>query len=129
MLYLFLALNGLLAGAFAIYLFLSTHRQPKIVAGSLPVATNKTAKITNAVAKPVVAATPVAAPTNSPVSAPVSMTPTPAAKFFGWQDIETPEYLKYIGNLRLVGCPEDKIRQIIVSDISQLIDQGFEHPM
>src|SRR5688572_18751737 len=121
LLYLFLALNGLLAGAFAIYLFLSTHRQPKIVAGSLPVATNKTTKVTNAVAKPVVAATPVAAPTNAP-AVPVAVTPTPAAKFFGWQDVETPEYLKYIGNLRLVGCPDDKIRQIIVSDINQLID-------
>ena len=123
LLYLFLALNGLLAGAFAIYLFLSTHRQPKITAGSLPVATNKTAKVTNAVAKPVVAVTPVVATTNAPAAAPVAFTPTPANKFFGWQDVETPEYLKYIANLRLVGCPDDKIRQIIVSDINQLIDQ------
>jgi hypothetical protein len=125
LLYLFLALNGLLAGAFAIYLFLSTHRQPKIVAGSLPVATNKAVKATNSMPKPVVAATPVAPPTNSaPTPAPVvAAAPTPAAKKFGWQDVETPDYLKYIENLRLVGCPEDKIQQIIVADINQLIDQ------
>ncbi|HKQ38150.1 MAG TPA: hypothetical protein VJ063_08740, partial [Verrucomicrobiae bacterium] len=55
LLYLFLALNGLLAGAFAIYLFLSTHRQPKIIAGSLPAATNKVPKVTNATPKAVVA--------------------------------------------------------------------------
>jgi hypothetical protein len=122
LLYLFLALNGLLAGAFAIYLFLSTHSQPKIMAGSLPVATNKTVKATNTVSKPVVVATPAPSPA-APAPAPVAATPTPAAKKFGWQDVETPDYLKYIANLRLVGCPEDKIQQIIIADINQLIDQ------
>jgi len=122
LLYLFLALNGLLAGAFAIYLFLSTHRQPKIIAGSLPVATNKTAKATNAVPKPVVAVAPVPAATNAPAVA-AAVVPTPAQKTYGWQDVETPDYLKYMGNLRLVGCPEEKIRTIILSDINQLIDQ------
>src|SRR5436190_8988593 len=122
LLYLFLALNGLLAGAFAIYLCLSTHRQPKIMAGSLPVATNKTARATNAPPKPVVAAAPVTTATN-PAPATVAVTPTPATKTFGWQDVEAPEYLKYIGNLRLVGCPDEKIRTIILSDINQLIDQ------
>ena len=122
LLYLFLALNGLLAGAFAIYLFLSTHRQPKIIAGSLPVATNKTVKVTNTPPKTVVASTPAPAVTNTPAaSVPVPL--TPATRTYGWQDVENSEYLKYIGNLRLVGCPEEKIRQIILSDINQLIDQ------
>ena len=123
LLYLFLALNGLLAGAFAIYLFLSTHRQPKIMAGSLPVATNKIAKATNtavAVKPAVPAAAPI--PTN-PAPAFVLAQPTPATKTFGWQDVEAPEYLKYIANLRLVGCPNEKVQQIILSDINQLIDQ------
>ena len=124
LLYLFLALNGLLAAAFAIYLFLSTHGQPKIVAGSLPAATNKTAKAsTNAAPKPVVAAAPTTAPATNPAPAPAIVTPAPANRMFGWQDVETPDYLKYIANLRLVGCPEDKVQQIIVSDINQLIDQ------
>jgi hypothetical protein len=124
LLYLFLALNGLLAGAFAIYLFLSTHRQPKIVAGSLPVTTNKTAKAANPAPKPVVPA-PAQAPTNAAPAAVAAATPTPtpATKTFGWQDVESPNYLKYIANLRLVGCPNDKIQQIIVADINQLIDQ------
>ena len=123
LLYLFLALNGLLAAAFAIYLFLSTHRQPKIVAGNLPAATNKTARTaTNAAPKPVVAVAPAAATTN-PAPAAAIATPAPANKLFGWQDVETPDYLKYIANLRLVGCPDDKVQQIIVSDINQLIDQ------
>ena len=128
LLYLFLALNGLLAGAFAIYLFLSTHRQPKVVAGNLAALTNKTTKATNSPPKPAAVATPAPAPTNQqPVTpAPVvaaTPTPVPAARKFGWQDVETPDYLKYIDNLRLVGCPDDKIQQIIVADINQLIDQ------
>ena len=124
LLYLFLALNGLLAGAFAIYLFLSTHRQPKIIAGSLPL-TNKVAKATNAVPKPVVVApSPAPVQTNAPAPTPtVAVNPTPSARIYGWQDVETPDYLKYISNLRLVGCPDDKIHQIIVADINQLIDQ------
>ena len=123
LLYLFLALNGLLAGAFAIYLFLSTHRQPKIMAGSLPVATNKTAKATNTqvVLKPAVP--PAALIATNPAPAPVLAQPTPSTKTFGWQDVEAPEYLKYIANLRLVGCPNEKVQQIILSDINQLIDQ------
>ncbi|HZO51347.1 MAG TPA: hypothetical protein VFB63_01455 [Bryobacteraceae bacterium] len=124
LLYLFLALNGLLAGAFAIYLFLSTHRQPKILAGSLPVTTNKVAKTTNSAPKPAVVATaPAPAPTNSSPAPVVAAAPTPSAKTFGWQDVESPDYLKYVANLRLVGCPDDKIQQIIIADINQLIDQ------
>lgn len=123
LLYLFLALNGLLAGAFAIYLFLSTHRQPKIVAGNIALATNKTAQVPP---KGVVANVPAPAtnvPTAAVAPAPVAVAPTPAAKKFNWQDVETPAYLKYIEQLRLVGCPDDKIQQIILSDINQLIDQ------
>jgi len=124
LLYLFLALNGLLAGAFAIYLFLSTHRQPKILAGSLPVTTNKVGKTTNSAPKPAVVATaPAPAPTNSSPAPVVAAAPTPSAKTFGWQDVESPDYLKYVANLRLVGCPDDKIQQIIIADINQLIDQ------
>ena len=122
LLYLFLALNGLLAGAFAIYLFLSTHRQPKIVAGHISLSTNKTAKIATNAIKPV-AVSPVPITTNPAPAAVVAAAPTPAAKKFNWQDVETPEYRAYLENLRLVGCPEDKIQQIIVADINQLIDQ------
>src|SRR6185503_17444424 len=126
LLYLFLALNRLLAAAFGIYLFLSTHAQPKIMPASLPAATNKSAKVTNS-APPVTKAPAVAAvapaPTDATLPAAAAVLPTPATRTFGWQDVENPEYLKYIANLRLVGCPNEKIQQIIVSDINELIDQ------
>lgn len=124
LLYLFLALNGLLAGAFAIYLFLSTHRQPKIVAGNVALPTNKTAKSTAPVTQSVASVT---APATNPAPAPVMVAqpiaPTAAPRKYDWQDVETPAYLKYIEQLRLVGCPEDKIRHIIVADVNQLVDQ------
>jgi hypothetical protein len=35
----------------------------------------------------------------------------------------TAEYPRYIRNLRAIGCPEDKVRQIVLADINQLFDQ------
>ena len=128
LLHLFIGLNVLLAGAFAIYLFLSTNRQPKIMpsstVGAGTVKTNKAVAkasapaVTNA--KPVLPATNLAtlAPTNSPAVAPVA-----SAKKFTWQDVETAEYLKYIENLRLVGCPDERINKIILDDINELVDK------
>jgi hypothetical protein len=128
LLHLLIGLNVLLAGAFVIYLFLSTSRQPKIVSGSLtaasavktnkPVVAAKPAPATNtqpAATTNVVAA---ATPTNALAPAPVA-----SAKKFTWQDVEMPEYLKYIDNLRLVGCPEERIKKIIVEDINELVDK------
>ena len=42
LLQLFLMLNVALAGAFVVYLFLSSNRQPKVVSTSFPTATPKT---------------------------------------------------------------------------------------
>jgi len=39
---------------------------------------------------------------------------------FLWADIESPDYEVYIANLRLVGCPEATIRDIIVADVNQV---------
>jgi uncharacterized membrane protein len=125
---LFLALNLFLAGAFAVYLFLSTSRQPKIVANTTTSSsagkTNKTAAappktvaVTNLQAAPQTNAV-VAVSTNAPLPPPVA-----SAKKFTWQDVETPDYLKYIDNLRLVGCPEEKIKKIILDDVNDLIDK------
>ena len=127
LLHLFIGLNVLLAAAFVTYLFLSTSRQPKIAPVTLsaasPTKSNKTvvaaktSPVTNASAAPAInVLTP--APTNVPAATPVAST-----KKFTWQDVETPEYLKYIDNLRLVGCPEDRINQIILEDINELLDQ------
>src|SRR5712691_787160 len=39
---------------------------------------------------------------------------------FSWEDVESDDYAKYIGNLREIGCPESTIRDIIVADVNQL---------
>ncbi len=133
LLYLFLSLNVALAGAFVVYLFLSTGNQPKVVATSFPTAgdrTNAVSPTTSADPKnsaprtnaPVAPARPVnnlqasnAAASNPPPAQPV-FTP----KKFTWQDVETPAYQTYIKSLRAIGCPDDKIRQIILADINEM---------
>src|SRR5258705_6764353 len=134
LLYLFLGLNVALAGAFMVYLFLSTHRQPEVVATSfVPAAktnitravqpanlpkTNVIAAATNKSATPVATArsggeTAVAAPPK----------PTFTGRKFTWQDVETDPYRTYIESLRAVGCPDDKIRTIVLADINELFDK------
>ena len=39
---------------------------------------------------------------------------------FSWEDVESEDYAKYIGNLREISCPESTIRDIIVADVNQL---------
>jgi len=46
-----------------------------------------------------------------------------SVKRFTWEDVESAEYPIYIGRLRAAGCPEDKIRTIVSSDIHTLFDQ------
>jgi hypothetical protein len=38
---------------------------------------------------------------------------------FTWNEVESPDYLTYITNLRAIGCPEMTIRDIIVADVNQ----------
>lgn len=130
LLYLFLGLNVALAGAFMIYLFLSTHRQPGVVATNFAPAgktnpvrsappaagrTNVVAAATNKLAPPPVAQTNAIAVTS----------PNPAftSKKFNWQDVETDRYRTYIESLRAVGCPDDKIRTIVLADVNELFDK------
>ena len=37
---------------------------------------------------------------------------------FSWQAIESPDFATYVSNLRLVGCPEQTIRDIIIADVN-----------
>jgi len=37
---------------------------------------------------------------------------------FVWSDVESDDYYTYIANLRLIGCPEATIRDIIVADVN-----------
>lgn len=40
--------------------------------------------------------------------------------FRRWQDIEASEYPKFIENLKAFGCPEDVIKDIIITDVARL---------
>src|SRR5437867_6792057 len=116
LLYLFLALNVALAGAFIAYLFVTTSSQPQTVATSFPNPTQTNA-LTNALA---VATAPPAVPkTNVPVTVTAEKKPSlPAntnhtepqpvftARKFSWADVASDDYAKYIESLRAVGCPE-----------------------
>jgi hypothetical protein len=131
---LFLALNVALAGAFVVYLILSNSGQPATISATFPT-TNKpnltTSQVVAAVqpsqAKtnlPVMAPAPApAAETNSappPVTKQAELKPVFTAKKFTWDQVESDDYTKYIDSLRAVGCPEEKVRYIILADINEL---------
>jgi hypothetical protein len=135
LLYLFLGLNVALAGAFMIYLFLSTNRQPEVVATSFVPAgkTNvdtprpearspKPNQIAGTTNKAAPSPTPVAQ-TNVIAAAPAAPKPVFTAKKFNWQDVEADAYRAYIESLRGVGCPDDKIRTIVLADVNELFDK------
>ena len=132
LLYLFLALNVGLAGAFIAYLFLSNSRQPEIVPSSFPTL-SKTNALTNVAA--VTRARPEGSKTNVAVTAiaaadlkagvvpetnQIELKPVFTRKKFTWEQVESDEYVKYVNSLRAVGCPEEKIRYIILADINEL---------
>jgi len=43
-----------------------------------------------------------------------------AGRLINWQSLESTDYVAYIQNLRLFGCPEETIRDIILTDIARL---------
>jgi hypothetical protein len=129
LLYLFLGLNVALAAAFMIYLFLSTNREPEVVATSF-VPTVKSNAATPP--PPVAVKSNAVAGTNKTMPVVVAQTnlmPTPTAKpmftskKYNWQDVETDQYRSYIESLRAVGCPDDKIRTIVLADVNELFDK------
>ena len=133
LLQLFLMLNVALAGAFVVYLFLSSNRQPKVVSTSFPTATPKTnasfavaATVkTNAAKTNAVAVAPATNELKTNLVATVARTntvkiPNATDKKFGWEQIESDEYLTYLASLRAVGCPENKVRTLVLGDINDL---------
>lgn len=42
-----------------------------------------------------------------------------------WDVLESADYVKYIANLRSVGCPEETIRDIVIADINKLFAQRW----
>ncbi len=49
--------------------------------------------------------------------------PTAPRKIFTWKDLSLPEYAGYVSTLRSAGCPENRIRDVIVGDINEMFDQ------
>ncbi len=41
-------------------------------------------------------------------------------QFFSWREVESPDYVVYVNNLRDIGCPEQTIRDIIIADVNAL---------
>jgi hypothetical protein len=39
---------------------------------------------------------------------------------FSWHEVESADYLRYVGNLRRVGCPEATVDDIVVADVNAL---------
>ena len=129
---LFLALNVALAACFVVYLFLSANNQPKVTSSSfVPISagTNTPAKPSTLSAKtnlPAAESNQVAAipATNAPAETNLTAAqPVLAQKKFGWEQIESDEYKTYLDSLRAVGCPEDKIRYIVITDINELFSK------
>jgi hypothetical protein len=137
LLQLFLVLNVALAACFAVYLLLSSNGQPPVTPVAFPVPASKTnvpsrlavaparTNVTNvATAAAVEAATNITPSTNASTPQPVF-----TQRKFGWEHIQsdeqnkTNEYQTYLGSLRAVGCPEDKIRYIVLADINELFSK------
>jgi hypothetical protein len=47
--------------------------------------------------------------------------PVPVSSPFNWNSVESPDYKKYIVNLRAIGCPEATVRDIIIADVDKLL--------
>jgi hypothetical protein len=137
LLQLFLILNVALAACFAVYLFLSSNGQPPVTSAAFPAPALKTnapvrpasvAAKTNATNLTTAAAT--AGSTNVPASTNLDRPqPVFTQKKFGWEHIQsddqtkTNEYQTYLDSLRAVGCPEDKVRYIVLTDINELFSK------
>jgi hypothetical protein len=50
---------------------------------------------------------------------------TNAPKLLDWSAVESEDYKKYVANLRLIGCPEKTIRDIIVADVNEVFRHRF----
>jgi len=142
---LFLALNVGLAGAFVAYLFLSRNSHPVVLPTSFPRPANAPARSAALPNPPHTNAPKIAPPESPPPSAAPSLpssartaavaatltdasppSPLSAAsirKRFTWEDVESADYPAYLERLRTAGCPEDKIRTIVSSDIETLFAQ------
>lgn len=131
---LFLGLNVALAACFVVYLILSANNQPTFVSTAFPIPTPKTNVIIK-VAAPEIVSIPTNISTNSLTMAVTNATavtnlessqPVLVQKRITWEQIQADElttnsiYKTYLESLRAVGCPEEKVRYVVLSDINEL---------
>jgi hypothetical protein len=62
-------------------------------------------------------------PEQNPVPLPGSSAPTTLTRPFDWRSVESDDYPTYIANLRLIGCPEETIRDLITADVNKLFEE------
>lgn len=129
---IFLGLNVALGGAVVVYLWLANHWQaglavavpPPPAATSPPSASDPPSATPTNLAFPAALANQCVA-SNEPLaaakSAPAALVPVvPAEKTFTWREVTSPAYRTYMENLRLSGCPADKIQRIVLDDVNEL---------
>jgi len=129
LLQIFLFLNIALAGCFAVYLFLNANDQPKVAPSSITQTVTKSNEFSKPAPLPITSKDPK--PATKVVAAaaaneePIAPAPKPvlSQRRFNWELVQSPDYTNYIASLRAVGCPEDKIRNIILTDINDLFSQ------
>ena len=61
-----------------------------------------------------------ARPTPSPRLESDASDASAASSGFHWRNMETADYRTYVENLRAIGCPEQTVRDIVITDVSRL---------
>jgi hypothetical protein len=135
---LLLWLNVALAGSFVGYILISSSTQPRITATSfkpLGVGSNSFSPLTSSIPRlsandsltthqeGTVEGTNVLAESTNGVANTNALLSQPVftAKKMGWEQLDTSEYDSYLSSLKAVGCPEEKVRYIILTDINELV--------
>src|ERR1051326_4732822 len=97
----------LVGGAVAVTLFVLQHREIARLRRMLTLAAlgQETAMVTGR-GQPAASAHEESAVTNAP-------------KAFDWLALESSDYRRYIANLRAAGCPEQTIRDLIITDLDR----------
>jgi hypothetical protein len=148
---IFVGLNAALATCFVVYLFLSSGgSQQAFVTTNFPVALPRTNYIVRTVTAEVAPAPATNSPsersgvtslqtneltvanTNAPAATNViadSLRATFQDRRIGWEQLQSDEqtgtniYKLYLDSLRAVGCPEEKVRYIVLSDINEMFSK------
>jgi hypothetical protein len=143
----FLWLNVALAGCFVSYVLISSSSRPKVAAVSFAPLAGMTSSVAAVVQTGAVATagatnvSPATSAATNPVPEEISgvgtngadaalvssgntnemSQPMATGRIIGWEQLDKPEYDRYLASLKAVGCPPEKVRYIVLSDINDLI--------